>query len=87
MIRDVILSIRADEAVHRSINHHFSDIPQFYEVSSEKIEIASNSFRIDDIKDEAKLIDQGSNSTETSDTSEDEHEGNNSTTHEKNKTN
>ena len=27
MVRDVILSIRADEAVHRSINHHFSDIP------------------------------------------------------------
>jgi len=27
MIRDVILSIRADEAIHRSINHHFSDIP------------------------------------------------------------
>lgn len=26
-IRDVILSIRADEAIHRSINHHFSDIP------------------------------------------------------------
>jgi len=26
-MRDVLLSIRADEAVHRSVNHHFSDIP------------------------------------------------------------
>ena len=25
--RDMILNIRADEAIHRSINHHFSDIP------------------------------------------------------------
>jgi len=24
-MRDLILSIRADEAVHRSENHHFSD--------------------------------------------------------------
>ena len=27
VMRDVVLSVRADEAVHRSINHHFSDIP------------------------------------------------------------
>ena len=27
MMRDVLLSVRADEAVHRSVNHHFSDIP------------------------------------------------------------
>ena len=26
-VRDVILSVRADEAVHRSVNHHFSDVP------------------------------------------------------------
>ena len=26
-MRDLILSVRADEAVHRSVNHHFSDIP------------------------------------------------------------
>ncbi len=31
-MRDVILSVRADEAVHRSTNHHFSDIPQFYDI-------------------------------------------------------
>ena len=26
-MRDLILAVRADEAVHRSVNHHFSDIP------------------------------------------------------------
>ena len=31
-MRDVLLSVRADEAVHRSVNHHFSDIPAFYDV-------------------------------------------------------
>jgi len=31
-MRDVILAVRADEAVHRSVNHHFSDIPQFYDI-------------------------------------------------------
>ena len=31
-MRDVVLSVRADEAVHRSVNHHFSDIPQFYDI-------------------------------------------------------
>jgi hypothetical protein len=26
-MREVLLNVRADEAVHRSVNHHFSDIP------------------------------------------------------------
>ena len=30
-MRDLLLSVRADEACHRSLNHHFSDIPDFYE--------------------------------------------------------
>lgn len=34
-MRDVFLSVRADEAVHRSINHHFSDIPQYYDVHND----------------------------------------------------
>jgi len=55
MVRDVILSIRADEAVHRSVNHHFSDIPQFYEVHNDKVQISNGSFRIEDI-DKPKMI-------------------------------
>jgi len=26
MLRDVILSIRADEAIHRELNHHFAGL-------------------------------------------------------------
>ena len=26
-MRDVLVAVRADEAVHRSINHHLADIP------------------------------------------------------------
>ena len=44
-MRDVILSVRADEAVHRSVNHHFSDIPQFYDIQNEKIHISGDGFR------------------------------------------
>jgi len=39
-MRDLILSVRADEAVHRSVNHHFSDIPQFYDVHADEIHIS-----------------------------------------------
>ena len=27
-MRDLILSVRADESIHRDVNHRFSDIPQ-----------------------------------------------------------
>lgn len=27
--RDMILAVRADEACHREVNHHFADIPQW----------------------------------------------------------
>tara|TARA_B110000285_G_C15041133_1_gene571858 strand:+ start:695 stop:997 length:303 start_codon:yes stop_codon:yes gene_type:complete len=39
-MRDVVLSVRADEAVHRSVNHHFSDIPQFYNITQDEIVIS-----------------------------------------------
>mmetsp|Transcript_13126 Transcript_13126/g.22176 ORF Transcript_13126/g.22176 Transcript_13126/m.22176 type:complete len:104 (+) Transcript_13126:567-878(+) len=41
-MRDVILSVRADEAVHRSVNHHFSDIPQYYDVSPAEISFSES---------------------------------------------
>jgi len=40
-MRDVVLSVRADEAVHRSVNHHFSDIPQFYDIHQDEIMISA----------------------------------------------
>ena len=32
MFRDVILGIRADEACHRELNHHFAGIPSYADV-------------------------------------------------------
>lgn len=51
-MRDVIVSIRADEAVHRSVNHHFSDVPQFYDIKNEKIHLSTGGL---DHVDEEKL--------------------------------
>ena len=39
-VRDVILSVRADEAVHRSVNHHFSDVPQHYFMEADPVHVA-----------------------------------------------
>ena len=38
-VRDLILSVRADEAVHRSVNHHFSDVPQHYHMEADALSI------------------------------------------------
>ena len=32
MMADLILAIRADEACHREVNHHFADMPAWAEV-------------------------------------------------------
>lgn len=37
--RDMILAIRADEACHRDVNHHFADIPQWAEMEREEVYI------------------------------------------------
>lgn len=36
-MRDVILSIRADEAIHRELNHHFSNLPPDTDIAGEEI--------------------------------------------------
>ena len=38
-LRDVILSIRADEVLHREVNHHFADIPTYHRIEMEDVEI------------------------------------------------
>lgn len=35
-LRDVVLAIRADECVHREVNHHFSDLPSSAEMEQEE---------------------------------------------------
>jgi hypothetical protein len=37
--RDMLLSIRADEACHRELNHHFSDVPFYARIDSHTFEI------------------------------------------------
>ena len=37
--RDMILSIRADEACHREVNHHFSDVPSWAPVDNHEVEM------------------------------------------------
>ena len=36
-MRDLFLAVRADEACHREVNHHFSDIPSYAHVESSEI--------------------------------------------------
>lgn len=47
--------MRADEAVHRSVNHHFSDIPQFYDVHADEIHIQEGGL-CDNKKEQLKQI-------------------------------
>ena len=49
-MRDVMLSVRADEAVHRSVNHHFSDIPDYYDIDHDHVHVSKSGFR--DLPDE-----------------------------------
>ena len=36
-IRDMLASIRADEACHRDLNHHFADIPSWQDVENHEV--------------------------------------------------
>lgn len=53
-MRDVILAVRADEAVHRSVNHHFSNIPDYYTIDHEEINISTQRGLKDLGEDEVK---------------------------------
>ena len=56
--RDMLLNIRADEACHRSVNHHFSDIPSYYSVDHDTVNISNDGFKHVSAEDlvEAKSI-------------------------------
>jgi hypothetical protein len=43
--RDMLLNVRADEACHRSVNHHFSDIPSYYDINHDSVNIAQDGFK------------------------------------------
>ena len=38
-VYDMIMNIRADEACHRDLNHHFADIPSHKEVDFHSIHV------------------------------------------------
>jgi ubiquinol oxidase len=37
--RDMLLAIRADEACHREVNHHFSDVPSYAKIDSHVVHL------------------------------------------------
>jgi hypothetical protein len=45
-MRDLILSVRADESIHRDINHRFSDIPLEANAGRELHSFLQNDFRL-----------------------------------------
>lgn len=38
-VYDMIMNIRADEACHRDLNHHFADIPDHHKVDFHHVEV------------------------------------------------
>ena len=44
-LRDVVLAVRADEAIHRDFNHYLADIPKDSKISHEHIDIYNKRFR------------------------------------------
>ena len=40
--RDMVVHVRADEACHRDLNHHFADIPFYQDVDSHTVTIIEN---------------------------------------------
>ena len=49
-IRDMIAAIRADEACHRDLNHHFADIPSWRDVENHEVTI------LEDEKDDVSSL-------------------------------
>lgn len=41
-IRDMLAAIRADEACHRDLNHHFADIPSWQDVENHEVTIVES---------------------------------------------
>ena len=38
-VRDMFLSVRADEAIHRDVNHRFSELPSYAEFDDEMVHL------------------------------------------------
>ncbi len=38
-MRDMFLSVRADEAIHRDVNHRFSELPSYADYNEEMVSL------------------------------------------------
>lgn len=47
-LRDVFLSIRADESIHREFNHYLSDLKAHEEIEHEEVHIIDRETRADE---------------------------------------
>jgi hypothetical protein len=45
-MRDMILSVRADEAIHRDVNHRFSELPSYADYNDEMVALFSGDKKI-----------------------------------------
>lgn len=46
MMRDLILSVRADESCHREVNHHFADLPSYESIEHLHVEICDKNTKL-----------------------------------------
>ena len=45
-MRDMFLSVRADEAIHRDVNHRFSELPSYADYDEEIVRMFDHDKRI-----------------------------------------
>ena len=46
LMRDMFLSVRADEAIHRDVNHRFSDLPSYADYNDEIVRLFDDDKKI-----------------------------------------
>ena len=46
LVRDMFLSVRADEAIHRDVNHRFSELPSYADYNDEIVRMFDHDKRI-----------------------------------------
>ena len=54
-MRDMILAIRADEACHREVNHHFSNVPSWQEIDNHHVELTDSKVELKFSKDQKEV--------------------------------
>ena len=60
MMRDLILSVRADESCHREVNHHFADLPSYEPIEHHHVVINEDKTMLNFSK-ESPQIEAGQN--------------------------